>query len=161
MLMKSPCFCFQNGSVQSVSRIIPGWIRTRDLWIRSQARYPMRYKDHLVTPLFSLSFKLSVNFTHCQYRDHCKPLPRYWCFYQKDITVNMRQNMRVTPPSPLAYCVPPYLALRTAYRHFSVSFNNKNNIFGVSIYIKKIKWQSVACTCTIILSNVSFHVFAR
>ena len=68
---------------------------------------------------------------------------------------------RVTPPSPLAYCVPPYfglaycvppfLASRTAYR-----LTTKTTILGVSIYIKKLKLQYVVCTCTVILENISF-----
>jgi len=69
------------------------------------------------------------------------------------------------PPTPLRTAYRPILTLRTAYRHVSVSrtayrLTTKTTMFGVSIYIKKIKWQSVACTCTINLSNVSFDVFA-
>ena len=53
--------------------------------------------------------------------------------------------MRVTPPSPLAYCVPPYFGLAYCVPPFfglayCVMFNNKKlPFFGVSIYIKKIK----------------------
>ena len=57
--------------------------------------------------------------------------------------------MRVTPPSPLRTAYRPILALRTAYRHFSVSrtayrLTTKTTIFGVSIYMKKIKWPQTA-----------------
>jgi len=80
--------------------------------------------------------------------------------------ITIQRSKRVTPPPPLRTAYRPILALRTAYRHFSVSrtayrLTTKTTIFGVSIYMKKIKWQSVACTCILILSNVSFHVFAR
>ena len=69
-------------------------------------------------------------------------------------------------PLPLAYCVPPYFGL--AYRippffglAYCVPFNNKKTtILGVSIYTKKIKLQYAACTCTIILKNNIFDVFA-
>ena len=69
------------------------------------------------------------------------------------------------PPPPLRTAYRPILALRTAYRHFSASrtayrLTTKTTIFGVSIYIKKTKWKSVACTCTTILANVSVDVFA-
>jgi len=47
----------------------------------------------------------------------------------------------------------PILGLRNAYH-----FNNKT-ILVVSIYIKNIKIQHVACTGTIITENVSFVVF--
>jgi len=67
----------------------------------------------------------------------------------------------VTPPSPLAYCVPlyfgiaycvpPFFASRTAYR-----LTTKTTILGVYIYIKKLKLQYVVCTCTVILENISF-----
>ena len=64
---------------------------------------------------------------------------------------------------PLAYCILHlfwpcilhsafFLASRTAYR--------LTTIVGVSICIKKLKWRNIACTCTIILANVSFDVFA-
>jgi len=56
-------------------------------------------------------------------------------------------------PSPRAYCAPPYFGLA-----YCVPFYNKHNHFGVSIYIKKIKWQYIACTCTIILANVAYCV---
>ena len=62
--------------------------------------------------------------------------------------------MRVTPCFGLAYCVPPCFGLA-----YCVPFNNKTTIFGNFIYIKKIKWQYVTCTCTIILANVKFGVF--
>jgi len=55
---------------------------------------------------------------------------------------------------PLAYCVPPYFGLA-----YCVPFINKTTIFGNFIYIKKIKWQYVACTCTIILANIKFGLF--
>ena len=54
-------------------------------------------------------------------------------------------DMRVTPHSPLAFCVPPYFGLAYCVPQFSglaycVPFNNKNDhFFGVSIYIKMIK----------------------
>ena len=64
---------------------------------------------------------------------------------------------------PLAYCVPPYFGLAYCVPPcfglaYCVPFNNKTTIFGNFIYIKKIKWQYVACTCTIILANVKFGV---
>ena len=70
--------------------------------------------------------------------------------------------MRVTPPSPLAYCVPLYFGI--AYRHFLASrtayrLTTKTTNLGVSIYIKKLKLQYVVCTCTVILENISFDVF--
>jgi len=43
------------------------------------------------------------------------------------------------------------LAMRTAYR-----FTTKQPFFGNFIYIKKKKWQYVACTCTILFANVKF-----
>jgi len=66
---------------------------------------------------------------------------------------------------PLAYCLPPYFCLVYCVPPcfglaHCVPFNNKTTIFGNFIYIKKIKWQYVACTCTIILANVKFGVFA-
>jgi len=68
---------------------------------------------------------------------------------------------------PLAYCVPPYFGLAYCVSPcfglaYCVPFNNNNKttIFGNFIYIQKIKWQYVACTCTIILANVKFGVFA-
>ena len=72
--------------------------------------------------------------------------------------------MRVTLP-PLAYCVPPYFDLAYGVLQFfglayCILFNNKITILGVSIFIKKIKLQYVACTCTVILDNISFDVFA-
>jgi len=72
--------------------------------------------------------------------------------------------MRVTPPPSLRTAYRPILALRTAYRHFSASrtayrLTTKTIIFDVSIYIKKIKWQSVAYTCTIIFCK-RFDVYA-
>ena len=35
-------------SVQQLKKIIPGGIRTHDLWIRSPARYPLRYGDDVL-----------------------------------------------------------------------------------------------------------------
>ena len=66
---------------------------------------------------------------------------------------------------PLAYCVPPYFGLAYCVSQcfglaYCVPFNNKTTIFGNFIYIEKIKWQYAACTCTIILENVKFGVFA-
>jgi len=61
----------------------------------------------------------------------------------------------VSPYFGLAYCVPPFLASCTAYR-----LTTETTIFGVFIYTKWIKWQNVACTCTLFLKNVSFDVFA-
>jgi len=65
----------------------------------------------------------------------------------KIIHVPQSITMRVTHPCVmcfgLAYCVP---------------FKKKHNHFGNFICIKKIKWQYVACTCTIILANVQFGV---
>jgi len=55
-------------------------------------------------------------------------------------------------PSPLAYCAyRPILALHTANRHFSASrtaycLTTITTIFGVSIYMKEMHWQSVAYT---------------
>ena len=60
--------------------------------------------------------------------------------------------MRVRSPSTLAYCVLLYSKLAYCVRP-SVGL-------GVSIYIKKIKIQSVACTGTIMFANVSLDVFA-
>ena len=62
---------------------------------------------------------------------------------------------------PLAYCVPHYFCLVYCVQPcfglaYCVSFNNKTIIFGNFIYKKKIKWQYVACTCTIIFANVKF-----
>ena len=50
--------------------------------------------------------------------------------------------MRVTPPSPLAYCVPPYFGLAYCVPLFLAShtvycLTTKNNHFGCFIYIKK------------------------
>ena len=64
---------------------------------------------------------------------------------------------------PLAYCVPHYFCLVYCVQPcfglaYCVSFNNKTIIFGNFIYKKKIKWQYVACTCTIIHANVNFGV---
>jgi len=42
---------------------------------------------------------------------------------------------------------------------YFVPFNNKTIIFGVSVYIKQIKWQYYACTWTIISANFSLYVF--
>jgi len=58
-------------------------------------------------------------------------------------------RLRVTPPSPLAYCVLPYFGLAYCVPPIfglasCVPFNDKNNIFGVSIHIKKIK-MTVCC----------------
>ena len=61
----------------------------------------------------------------------------------------------VLPFFCLVYCVPPCFDLA-----YCVPCNNKTTIFGNFIYIKKIKWQYVACTCTIILANVNFGAFA-
>ena len=69
-------------------------------------------------------------------------------------------------PSPLAYCVPLYFGIAYCVPPFfglayCVPFNNKKTtIFGVSIYIKKLKLQYGVCTCTVILENISFDVFA-
>jgi len=78
---------------------------------------------------------------------------------------NLMQLWRVTPPSPLAYCVPPYFGIAYCVPPFfglayCVPFNKKKIIFGVSIYKKKIKLHYVAFTCTISLENISFDVFA-
>ena len=76
----------------------------------------------------------------------------------------LKQFMRVTPPSPLAYCVPLYFGIAYCVPPFfglayCVPFNNKKTtILGVSIYIKKLKLQYVVCTCTVILKNISFDV---
>ena len=59
----------------------------------------------------------------------------------------------VPPYFGLAYCVPPCFGLA-----YCVPFNNKTTIFGNFIYIKKIKWQYVACTCTITFAKVKFGV---
>ena len=59
-------------------------------------------------------------------------------------------SMRVTPTSPFCTAYRIFLASRTAYR-----LTTKTTMCGASIYINKIKWQYVACTCTIILANVS------
>ena len=70
--------------------------------------------------------------------------------------------MRVKP-TPLAYCVlldfkpanRPILALCNTYR------STKNTIcLGASINRKKMKIQSVACTGTIFLANLSYVAFA-
>ena len=63
--------------------------------------------------------------------------------------------MRVEHPTPLAYCVLLHFKLAYCVRpYFSIAycvpFNNKNNLFGVSIYIV----QSVTCTGKIILINI-------
>jgi len=63
-------------------------------------------------------------------------------------TFIVRHQMRVTPPHPLRTAYRPILALRTAYCHFLAShtaycLTTKTIILGVSIYIKKIKWQYV------------------
>ena len=67
-----------------------------------------------------------------------------------------------SPPCVLRTALVWPCVLRTAM--FSVSRNayrltTKQPFFGVSIKIKKIKWQSGVCTCRIILANVSFVVF--
>jgi len=75
-------------------------------------------------------------------------------------------NMRVTPPSPLAYCVPLYFGIAYCVPPFfgltyCVPFYKKTHtILAVSIYIKKIKLQYIVCTCTLILENTRFDVFA-
>jgi len=69
-------------------------------------------------------------------------------------------------PFPIAYCLPPYFGFAYCVPPcfslaYCVPLNKKNTtIFGVSIYIKWIKGRNVACTCIIILENVSFDVFA-
>ena len=68
-------------------------------------------------------------------------------------------------PSPLRTAYRSILALRTAYHHFLASrtayrFTTKTTVFAVSVYIKKIKLQYVVCTCTVIIENISFDVFA-
>ena len=70
----------------------------------------------------------------------------------KIIHVPQSITMRVTL---LASCVPPYFGLA-----YCIPFSNTTTIFGNFIYIKKLKWQYVACTCTIILANANFCVFA-
>jgi len=73
--------------------------------------------------------------------------------------------MMVTPPPPMRIAYPPILALRTAYRYlfclaYFVPFNNKVNNFWRFHLHKENKMKYNACTCTIILENVSFDVFA-
>ena len=53
-----------------------------------------------------------------------------------------------------AYCVRPHFDIA-----YCVPFNNKTTMFGVYIYIKTIKIQSVVCTGTTVLVKVSFVVF--
>ena len=66
--------------------------------------------------------------------------------------------MRVKPPSPFAYCIPLYFGLAYCVQSFfslayCIPLNNITpNLFWHYIYIKKIKWQYVACT--IIFANV-------
>ena len=62
---------------------------------------------------------------------------------------NVNHSTEGDTPSSLAYCVPPYFGL--AYwvptlfgLAYSVPFNKKATIFGVSIYMNKIK-MSVCC----------------
>jgi len=74
--------------------------------------------------------------------------------------------MRVEPPHPLAYCV--LLYFKPAYHAplyfgiaYCIMFNNKNNLFGGSIYIKKTTFTVCGMhRHIIILSNTSFVVFA-
>jgi len=61
----------------------------------------------------------------------------------------------------LRYVCRPISAMRTAYRHVlasSTAYRLKKKHFGNFIYKKKMKWQYVACTCTIILANVKIGV---
>jgi len=65
---------------------------------------------------------------------------------------------------PLRAACRPISALCTAYRHVlamrtAYHLTTKQPFFGNFIYKKKIKWQYVACTRTIILANVNFGVF--
>ena len=85
-------------------------------------------------------------------------------------TTRLQRNHRCIyegdTPLPLAYCVPPYFDLAYCVPPFfglayCVPFNNKKTtLLGVSIYTKKIILQYAACTCTIILKNIIFDVFA-
>jgi len=68
--------------------------------------------------------------------------------------------MRVTPSPPLCTAYRPILALRIVYRHFfdprtayHLHVTTKTTIFGVSIYIKKIKGQLLSFSAFI---NVNF-----
>jgi len=68
-------------------------------------------------------------------------------------------------PSPLAYCVPPYFGLAYCVLPFfglayCVLFNNKNNHFGRLHLHKEDKMTVCPCTCTIILENIGFDVYA-
>jgi len=121
-------------------------------------------KSYLKISTFQPNFLWSSSFLHKM---------NYWVSKLTHITNYDSLNLkgfwvgtcvRVTSPSALRTAYRLILALRTAYRHFSVSrtayrLTTKTTIFGVSIYMKKIEWHSVACTCAIILSNVSFNVF--
>ena len=99
-----------------------------------------------------------------------KKLLFFWLLFQytwsgilnliKIIHVPQSITMRVTPP-----CVPPYVCVAYCVSlcfclAYCLPFYNNSTIFGNFFDIKKIKWQYVACTCTIILANVNFGVFA-
>ena len=58
--------------------------------------------------------------------------------------------MRVTPPSPLVYCIPPYFGLA-----YCVPFNNKNIHFGCFHLHKEDKIKYVAGTCTTLLKTLA------
>jgi len=94
----------------------------------------------------------------------------FWIFLQfilkclKDWTLPTKSR-GWHPPPPLRTAYRSILALRTAYRHFLASrtayrFTTKTTILAISIYIKKIQLQYSVCTCTLILENISFDVFA-
>ena len=78
------------------------------------------------------SYKQRISF------DDKTPLPAYVLLYFKS-----------------AYCVLLYFGIA-----YCAPFNKNNNLFVVSIYIKKTQIQFVACTGTLILTNESFVVFS-
>jgi len=114
--------------------------------------------------IVSLNFATSVHmWSMCQLHDqnvfklfllHIWRCKLCFCKYMDSWRLCLSYK-RVTPPLRTAYR--PILALRFAYHHFLASrtayrLKTKTTIFGVSNYIKNIKWQYVTCTCTIILA---------
>ena len=68
-----------------------------------------------------------------------------------------------SPPCVLRTALFWHCVLQTAIflpRVLRTVLQQKTTILAVSIYIKKLKLQYVVCTCTLILENISFDVFA-
>jgi len=76
--------------------------------------------------------------------------------------IHVPQSITMMVTSPCVMCAalfrPCVLCTAMFWPRVLRTVLKQNNHFGNFIYIKKIKWQYVACTCTIILPHVIFGV---